>query len=132
MIQKKINICRQNKKEGVAILWKADLDGYITPVNSFEFDLMIGIKICNLARLFYLINVYLQYECADKEVEFVDRMCKLNVILDELDSNCVSVVDLGDVIRNCSSEFSEHLSEFCSISNYTWSSKQCLSPDRYK
>lgn len=126
-----INIGRQNKKEGVSIMWHSKWDNNITPIK-FEYEWVVGIKIYDNNKLMYIVNVYLPYECSENEDEFVDRLSKLNVLLDELDSTCVTIVgDFNSNINKPNSCFAKYLSEYCDLFKYKWSSINHLPADTY-
>ena len=74
------------------------LDSNILIVDN-EYDWLCCMRI-NVGndREYYLVNVYLPYECTDNRDEFNDRLAKLNVFINNISSTCVTVV--GDFNAN--------------------------------
>ena len=56
---------------GVGFLWKCSLDQYITKFD-YSYDWFCGIRICSGNREYYLLNVYLPYECEENRDRFID------------------------------------------------------------
>ena len=77
-------IGRQNKKEGVAILWKESLDTSVTPL-VFDQDWIIGIKVNIMKHTFCLLNIYLPYDTRDNDDLYTERLGMLNAIMEEVD-----------------------------------------------
>ena len=126
-----LTIGRKNKKEGVAIMWNANLDRYVSPV-PFEFNWVVGVKVTVQNKTMYVINVYLPYECEENKEEFIDRLSKLNVLQEELDSTCVSIIgDFNSNVLKPGSHHAKYLSEYCELFNYKWSSKILLPDDTF-
>ena len=85
---------------GVGFLWKNKLDNHVSIVDC-EYDWMCCMKINNGGgREYYLINVYLPYECTDNRDEFVDCLAKLGVFIDNINSTYITIV--GDFNANLS------------------------------
>ena len=53
-------------------LWKRSLDQYITILDD-SYDWLCGIRICCGNREYYLLNVYLPYECQENRDRFIDH-----------------------------------------------------------
>ena len=77
---------------GVGFLWKTQLDSNILIVdNEYDWLCCMRINVGN-GREYYLVNVYLPYECTDNRDECNDRLAKLNVFINNISSTCVTVV----------------------------------------
>ena len=124
-------IGRQNKKEGVAILWKESLDTSVTPL-VFDQDWIIGIKVNIMNRTFCLLNIYLPYDTRDNDDLYTERLGMLNAIMEEVDCSSINVVgDFNSDILNGASHNSRQLACFCESNEYIWSSKLLLPNDTF-
>ena len=70
-------------------LWKRSLDQYITILDD-SYDWLCGVRICP-NREYYLLNVYLPYECEENRERFIDYMSKIAVYVDSINSLCVTI-----------------------------------------
>lgn len=126
-----ILIGRQNRREGVAIMWKSCLDSFITPIK-FEFSWIVGVKVTIDKKIMYILNVYLPYDSPENEEEFVCRLSNLHVIVEDLDCTCINIVgDFNSNILNKPSKNAINLQEYCDFMNYRWSSKHFLPNDSF-
>ena len=74
----------------------------------------------------------LTYESQENEDLFLDQLSTLHTIVDSLDSSCITIVgDFNSNVSNENSIFSHHLDTFCTMYEYTWSSKNHLPPDTF-
>ena len=72
------------------------------------------------------------YECVENEDEFLDRLGKLYVTIEEADTTCIIVVgDYNANILKTNSMFAKHLTQYCSMYDYNLSSVLCLPPNTY-
>ena len=85
----------------------------------------------DILKEYYLINVYLPYECTDNTDEFNDCLAKLNVFIDSINSTCVTI--LGDFNANLSraSSFGDILLKFCVDNSIDIVDHATLSNDTY-
>ena len=115
---------------GVGFLWKKGLDADVSIIEC-EFDWLCCIKICDGKKEYILINVYLPYECVDNRDDYSDCLAKLNVIIENINSTCITVI--GDFNANLSkqSAFGDMLLNFCSDNNYDIVDKTILPADTY-
>ena len=77
-----------------------------------EYDWLCCVRISEyILKEYYLINVYLPYECTDTTDEFNDCLAKINVLTDSIKITCVTIV--GDFNANLSraSSFGDYLAE---------------------
>ena len=119
------------RKEGVALLFKKELEPYIVPL-LFKETWIVGIAITWNGRKLCLLNVYLPYESRNNEEEYLDRLGKLHAIIEELDTSSVTVVgDFNANISNPESIFSQHLNHFCELHDYLCSSRSFLPDTTY-
>ena len=76
---------------GVGFLWKCSLDQYITILDDC-YDWLCGIRICSGNNEYYLLNVYLPYECDENRDTFNDYMTKIVIYVDTINSTCVTII----------------------------------------
>ena len=75
----------------VGFLWKRFLDQYITIL--FDcYDWLCGIRIFSGKKEYYLLNVYLPYECEENRDRFNDYMAKIAVYFDTINNTCVTFI----------------------------------------
>ena len=115
---------------GFGFLWKKCFDASVS-VNEFEFDWLCGIKICDGTKEYVLINVYLPYDCDDNRDDYSDCLAKLNVVIENINSTCITVI--GDCNANLSkhSMFGDMLLNFCNENNVDLVDKSILPADTY-
>ena len=115
---------------GVGFIWKKQLDANIEIIEC-EFDWLCCIKISDSTKEYYLLNVYLPYECEDNRDRFNDCLAKLSVFADNITSTYVTIV--GDFNANISrqSVFGNALQKFCSDNNFIMADKETLPDDTY-
>ena len=77
---------------GVGFLWKKGLDANVSIIEC-EFDWLCGIKICDGKKEYVLINVYLPYECVDNRDDYSDCLAKLNVVIGNINTTCITVIN---------------------------------------
>ena len=61
---------------GVGFLWKRAIDKYVTIIDC-DYDWLCCIKVSNNSKDFYLLNVYMPYECEDNRDVYNDYMSKI-------------------------------------------------------
>ena len=115
---------------GVGFLWKKGLDANVSIIEC-EFDWLCVIKICDGKKEYVLINVYLPYECVDNRDDYSDCLAKLNVVIENINTTCITVI--GDFNANLSKQsmFGEMLLNFCSENNSDIVDKTILPADTY-
>ena len=97
-----------------------------------EYDWLCCIRLSDCAdKEYYLINVYLPYDCMDNRDEFIDCLAKLNTFIDCIDSTCITVV--GDFNANLSrtSLFGDILQQFCIDNSFCIVDVDTLPTDTY-
>ena len=106
-------VIRGRPRGGVGFLWKKHLNKHISIIDC-EFDWICGIQInIGVNRDYYLLNVYLPYECEDHRNVFNDYLAKLNVVVLNINSTCITI--LGDFNSNIArrSLLGDILQTFC-------------------
>ena len=76
---------------GVGFLWKHAIDEYIKTLDC-DYDWLCGIKVSNNGKDFYLLNVYLPYECEDNRDRYNDYMSKIVAFCNDINSTCIFIV----------------------------------------
>ena len=108
---------------GVAILWHRKLEQYVKPVE-LGLDWCAAIEVSVGHRRFYIINVYMLYQCPENEEKYLDSLGAIHAIVSELDSTCYAI--MGDWNANLSntanSVFAQHMINFCSDNDLVMSS----------
>ena len=119
---------------GVGFLWKKGLDANVSMIEC-EFDWLCGIKICDGKKEYVLINVYLPCECVDNRDDYSDCLAKRNVVIENINSTCITVI--GDFNANLSkhSMFGDMFLNFCNENNevhvlYSASGNHCRRDNR--
>ena len=67
------NIISGRPYGGVGFLWERSLDQYITILDDC-YDWLCDIRMCSGNKEYYLLNVYLPYECDESRDRFNDYM----------------------------------------------------------
>ena len=112
---------------GVGFMWKKVLDKHVTIVNS-TYDWLICIRLFD----FYIINIYLPYESPNNIDLFEDRLVKLFLYCELLNtSNFCIIGDFNSNISNHNSKFSNILLKYCTDTNIVMSDKIILNSDSY-
>ena len=130
-VDETLGVIRVRPRDGVGVLWKKHLDGCVSIIES-EYDWLCCVRIReDILKEYYLINVYLPYECTDNTDEFNDCLTKLNVFIDSINSTCVTIV--GDFNANLSraSLFGDILLKFCVDNSIDIVDHATLSNDTY-
>ena len=75
--------------------------------------------------------MYLPYECVDNRDDYSDCLAKLNVVIENINTTCITVI--GDFNANLSKQsvFGEMLLNFCSENNSDIVDKTILPADTY-
>ena len=117
---------------GVAIFWHKRLDPVIKVID-LKCDWCTAVELNTGTNTVIIVNVYLPYQCAGNEDEYLEKLGYLNVVLDELNTTCYVVLgDLNANIRDTNnSMFARHLVNFCSDTNYSLSSQLLLPENSY-
>ena len=126
-----LGIISGRPRGGVGILWKTHLDECVSIIES-EYDWLCCIRLSDCAdKEYYLINVYLPYDCMDNRDEFIDCLAKLKTFIDCIDSTCITVV--GDFNANLSrtSLFGDILQQFCIDNSFCIVDVDTLPTDTY-
>ena len=130
-VDETLGVIRGRPRGGGGVLWKKHLDGCVSIIES-EYDWLCCVRISeDILKEYYLINVYLPYECTDNTDEFNDCLAKLNVFIDSINSTCVTIV--GDFNANLSraSLFGDILLKFCVDNSIDIVDHATLSNDTY-
>ena len=101
----------------LVFVWEKHLNKHISIIDC-ELDWICGIKISNgVNRDYYILNVYLPYECEDHGDVFNDYLTKLNVVVLNINNTYITI--LGDFNYNIArrSLFGDILQTFC-VDNY--------------
>ena len=116
----------------MAILWPRKLEQYVKPVE-LGLDWCAAIEVSVGHRRFYIINVYMPYQCPENEEKYLDSLGAIHAIVTELDSTCYAI--MGDWNPNLSntanSVFAQHMINFCSDNDLAMSSSKLLPTDSY-
>ena len=115
---------------GVGFIWKKHLDANVSIIEC-EYDWLCVIKISNSKKEYFLLNVYLPKECADNRDDYSDCLTKLNVVVENINGTCITIV--GDLNANLSKQsmFGEILLSFCKDNNFDIVDKDILPVDTY-
>ena len=118
---------------GVAILWKAEVDAMVTPID-LDIDWMCGIEVRSHSKSFILLCVYMP--CAnsnpEREQEYLQNLGVIQSVLEELPSTCTYIV--GDWNADLASNnhiFTDYMTMFCSETGLTISSLAKLPSDSF-
>ena len=108
-------------------MWKKVLDKHVTIVNS-TYDWLICIRLFD----FYIINIYLPYESPNNIDLFEDRLVKLFLYCELLNtSNFCIIGDFNSNISNHNSKFSNILLKYCTDTNIVMYDNIILNSDSY-
>ena len=117
---------------GVAIMWHRKLEKFIKPVD-LNTDWCNAIEICIDNNKFYVINIYMPYQCQANEERYTENIGMLSAIIEELDNSCFVI--MGDWNANLSdvnnSVFASHVLKFCEDNKLKLSSRMLLPADTY-
>jgi exonuclease III len=117
---------------GVAILWHSRLDSHIKPVD-INCSFAAAIEVNLGSKKFFVVNVYLPYQCPANEELYVDCLGALESAIEEFGSTCFVV--LGDWNANPgdaeNSLFARHMNNFCLDNSFIISSQVVLPDDSY-
>ena len=94
---------------GVGFLWKRAIDEYVTIIDC-DYDWLCCIKVSNNSNDFYLLNVYMPYECEDNRDVYNDYMSTSVAFCNGINSTCIFIV--GDFNAK-TSVFGTILQDFC-------------------
>ena len=72
-------------------LWKRAIDEYVTIIDC-DYDRLCCIKVSNNSKDFYLLNVYMPYECEDNRDVYNDYMSKIVAFCNGINSTCIFIV----------------------------------------
>ena len=110
-VDPKMHITVGRKYGGVGFLWKKELEHMITPIN-FDYDWMVGLELTNDDTKCTFINVYLPYQSYDNQDEYMNKLGKLQAVINELSTTSICILgDFNADISN-SSLFSPQLKNF--------------------
>ena len=125
-------LCTGRAPGGVAILFKKALQNCIEPVH-FDMDWCIGAKVSINNKQFFIINLYMPYQCAENEAEYLEKLGELSSILEGID--VTSYILVGDWNANLGQTgqalFAKYLTEFCDEHSLINSSKVLLPSDSF-
>ena len=117
---------------GVAVLWHTKWENNIKPLD-FNLDWCVGIEITTDSRSIILICVYLPYQRADNEENYLNCLGALSAVIDDLGTS--SYIILGDWNSNLAnvqnSLFARHMIDFCNENNLHISSQLLLPQSSY-
>ena len=91
-VDAKSGIVQGHAPGGVAILWRHNYDKIVNPI-MFEYDWIIGVELAFDKRKCIILNIYMPYECADHEDEYLDKLGKIKCILMDLQCTCVVILE---------------------------------------
>ena len=112
---------------GVGFMWNKNIDRYVSIIKS-DYDWLICIKMFN----FYIINVYMPYECPNNVDKFNTQLIQLFLYCDCLNtSNYCIIGDLNSNILNLKSLYSNNLIKYCDEKNLIISDSLLLEPNSY-
>lgn len=117
---------------GAAILWRDSIEKFIKPID-LNLNWCNAIEICINNSKFYVINVYMPYQCHANEENYINNLGTLSAIIEELDNSCYVIMgdwnaNLGEVQN---SAFASHLLNFCDENELKVSSCMILPADSY-
>ena len=108
-------------------MWKKVLDKHVRIVNS-TYDWLICIRLFD----FYIINIYLPCESPNNINLFEDRLVKLFLYFELLNSSNFCIIgDFNSNISNHNSKFSNILLKYCTDINIVMSDNIILNSDSY-
>ena len=117
---------------GVAIFWRDNYDGCVKPL-SLGLNWCTALQLSIMDRQFIIFNVYLPYQCAENEGEYVEKLAILSALIQEQSTTCYAI--LGDYNANMrdieNSLFAKHLITFNNDNNLHLSSSILLPRDSY-
>ena len=96
-----------------------------------EYDWLCVIKICKCKKEYFLLNVYVPYECNDNRDDCNDCLAKLNVVIENIKRTCITTV--GDINASLSKQamFGDIFLGFCKDNNFDIVDKNILPVDTY-
>ena len=71
-----LGVLRGRPYGGVGFVWKHAIDEYVSIIDC-DYDWLCCIKVSNHSKDFYLLNVYMPYECEDNRDVYNDYMSKI-------------------------------------------------------
>ena len=117
---------------GVGFIWKKHLESNVSIIE-YEYDWLCCLKLSDSIsrKEYYLLNVYLPYECDENRDDYIDCLEKLNVVVENINSTYITIV--GDFNANLSrnSVFGDILVKFCADNNFKIIDKDTLPDDTY-
>ena len=125
-----LGIISGRHRGGVGFQWKKGLDANVS-IMEYELDWLCGIKICDGKKEYVLINVYLPYECVDNRDDYSDCLAKLNVVIENINSTCITVIVYFNANLAKKSVFGEMLLNFCSENNSDTVDKSIITADTF-
>ena len=124
--------CKGHAPGGVAILYRQSLQNCFEPVH-FDIDWCIGAKVSIDGKSFIILNLYLPYQCAENEPEYLEKLGELGSILEGI--NHTSYIVVGDWNANLGQTgqaiFAKHMTEFCDEHSLIISSTALLPLDSF-
>jgi exonuclease III len=115
---------------GVGFLWRKSIDEAVQVINS-DHNWLSCLKVSTKKKEFYVINVYLPYECQSNVENYNDCLAKLALYVDNINSTCIYIV--GDFNADLSKEssFGSILAAFCEDNNLYIADELMLPNDTY-
>ena len=115
---------------GVGFMWKKSIDYSIT-ILELEFDWVCGLKISAHKKRDLHFKCVFTFSKNDNREQYLDCLAKLQIIINNINSICITIVGDFNASLTTESAFSELLRSFCVDSNLSVVDVELLPSDSF-